>query len=97
MITTEELKNMHDAALTEHEAAENARDEMRELIEQLDTSQIQFINTFTKRIIGIDEVEPHGGDLCGSYRNGIREEIAHCNDVSLLDLIWKILAKSLPH
>lgn len=76
--------------------ADEARDEAREIIEQLDVNQIRYINTFMKGCFGIDTVEPYGGDLSASYRNGIREQIAYCEDNTLLDLIWKILFKSQP-
>ena len=71
-------------------------DEAREIIEQLDVNQIRYINAFMKKSFDIEEVEPYGGDLSASYRNGIREQIAYCEDNDLLDLIWKILYKSQP-
>lgn len=94
MITQEEMNKYFETAHAEQIAADEARDEVREMIEQLDTNQIRYICSFIKERFNIKDFEPYGGELCASYRNGIKEEIAHCDDVGLLDLLWRILAKT---
>lgn len=96
MITQEEMDKYFEEARREQELADEARDEMREMIEQLDTSQIRYICAFMKERFNIKDFEPYGGDLCASYRNGIREQLSYCENTALLDLIWKILIKSQP-
>ncbi len=96
MITQEEMDKYFEEAKREQDLADEARDEVRELIEQLDTEAIIYLSAFIKAKFYIDNFEPYGGALCASYRNGIREQISYCEDTALLDLIWKILIKTQP-
>lgn len=96
MITQEEKNKYFETVHAEQIAADEARDEVREMIEQLDTDQIRYTCSFIKECFNIKDFEPYGGELCASYRNGIREQIAYCDEAELLDLIWKVLQKSLP-
>ena len=76
-------------------AANETRDELREMIEHLNNDQIIYSYQILKNLF-FPNIETFQTDLSVSYKNGIREKIAHCTDTEFMDLVWRLCSNHLP-